>query len=175
MSEPSRTNEMDQACTAIGELIVWANMIDDQLNEVVVNALALPDHHLVEGIVAQLDVRPKAELLKTRMKLLPEDSPWRVHVLGWVKKVEKVNDNRNIVAHHRVAVKDGKIRLVTSQLSKVLKSIDGAMQPKPDKGLSDIQKWVAEAAAAYEGGGEIIANLSRFRAEVHRRDEGRDN
>ena len=59
----------------IGELILWTGLIDTQLNKAILGMMALSDHAMIEPIVAQLDARPKAELLKKRAKTIPKE--WR--------------------------------------------------------------------------------------------------
>ena len=155
--------EMDAICQAIGSLIVWCNMIDQQMNQVVANLFVLPDAPMIEPIVAQLDIRQKLELLKARAKLLPSGNGWRVNLLKWLKNVETVNERRNLVAHHHVVIRDNKATLASSQLIKIMKALDSNMKPKPKNDLSDIESWSDHASHTMNDSLIIIENTSRFR------------
>ena len=151
-------------CAAAGELIFWASMIDRQLNQAILGQLALPEHPLIEPLVAQFDPRPKCELLKKRAKTLPDE--WKSKITGWVKRAEKVNAKRNIVAHHGIRIKDGTIKLHSDQLTKMMDSFDtsdGVIKPREDKGLEEILEWIELARRTYGEGDVVLANLKRFR------------
>ena len=119
-SEGSPTTEdMAEFSSAIGELILWTNMIDVQVNQALTLLLTLPDHAFVKPIVAQLDIRPKLEIIKKRLKFLPSDNAWRLNILKWTRDVEKVCKNRNHAAHCRIQIRNDKIKLTSSQLTKI--------------------------------------------------------
>ncbi len=172
MTEPVEQgiNDVEQAqmtefCAAIGELILWASLIDGQLNRALVSMMALPQHAMVEPIVAQLDARPKAELLKKRAKIIT-NTDWRNKIKNWVERAEKANAKRNVVAHHGIRVVDGKILLHSDQLGKIMDSLDttgGTIKAGESKGLADIKEWIEQAKAAFEEGQNVVANLDRFR------------
>ncbi|MBT0671803.1 hypothetical protein HT136_25890 [Novosphingobium profundi] len=156
---------MKEFCAAIGELILWASLIDAQLNKALVGMFALPEHAMIEPIVAQLDARPKAELLKKRAKTIPSKD-WKNGITNWVERAEKANANRNTVAHHAIRIEGGTITLHTSQLGKILSNLkdnDGKLEAGDRKGLSDIQAWIDQARNTYIEGQNVIANLDRFR------------
>lgn len=156
---------MKDFCAATGELILWASMIDGQLNQAILGQLALPEHPMIEPVVAQLDARPKCELLRKRAKLI-KNKGWKDGLTNWVQQVEEVNKTRNIVAHHSIRIKDGVIRLHSDQLSKIMSSLDtgeGKIRPGKGKGLADILEWIEQAKKAYAAGDEVLANLKRFR------------
>lgn len=155
---------MKEFCAAAGELILWANMIDRQLNQAILGQLALPEHPLIEPLIAQFDPRPKCELLKKRAKTLPGE--WKSKISGWVKRAEKVNAKRNIVAHHSIRIKDGAIKLHSDQLTKLMDwfdTSDGTIKPGEDMGIEDILEWIELARNTHEEGLNVLTNLDRFR------------
>ncbi|HYE28774.1 MAG TPA: hypothetical protein VEA61_11145 [Allosphingosinicella sp.] len=157
--------DMKEFCAAIGELILWASLIDGQLNRALVGMMALPHHVMIEPIVAQLDPRPKAELLKKRAKIITS-TDWRNKIRNWVERAEKVNAKRNIVAHHGIRVADGKIMLHSDQLGKIIDSLDttgDTIKVGESRSLADIKEWIEQAKVAFEEGQNVVANLGRFR------------
>ena len=170
LPDPS-SSEMTEFCAAIGELILWASMIDGQLNEALVSALALPEHALIQPVVAQLDARPKAELLKKRVKLIGNGT-WRKPILKWADRVETVNKDRNFVAHHGIRIRAGKITFHTEQLGKVLANLKltgDTIEAGADKGIEDVKEWLVRAQEVFKEGILILDNLARFRAEANKR------
>ena len=156
--------QMHDFCAAIGELILWASLIDTQLNKAILGMMALPEHVMIEPIVAQLDARPKAELLKKRAKTIPRE--WRSKITNWVERAEKANAKRNIVAHHGINISGDTITLHSGQLGKIMDSLDtseAAIKPRKPTGIQDMREWIEQAKAAYEEGMTILANLDRFR------------
>jgi gas vesicle protein len=126
--------------------------------------MALPEHAMIEPIVAQLDARPKAELLKKRVKTIPEE--WRRKITNWVERAEKANAKRNFVAHHGINISGDTITLHSGQLGKIMDSLDtseSAIKAGKAKGIKDMHEWIEQAKAAYEEGMTILANLDRFR------------
>jgi hypothetical protein len=167
-STDAGTPEMATFCQAVGELILWANMIDGQLNKAVIAALALSQHAMIEPVVAQLDARPKAELLKKRAKFITNVS-WRNGIKNWVERTEKVNSNRNYVAHHQIRIRNGKIAFHSDQLGKVFDKLTmtgGVIEPQVDKGVADVLDWIEHSKKVYEEGTMVLENLERFRAEA---------
>lgn len=157
--------EMNEFCSAIGELILWASLIDGQLNKALLGLFALPEHPMIEPIVAHLDARPKAELLKKRAKIIP-NVDWKNKITNWVERAEKANAKRNIVAHHGIRVSDGNIHLHSDQLGKIISSLDtsdGTIKAGEPMGLKDIKEWVERAKEAYKEGMTVLDNLHRFR------------
>lgn len=154
--------QMDLFCQEIGKLILWCNMIDHQLNQAVIQLFVLPNEVMVEAVVAQLDLRQKLELLKVRAKLLPPENEWRRQLCGWLKQVEKVNERRNIVAHHRVEVRQAKMVLASTQLIKIMKSVDGNLKPKPKSELASLFEWTTHASKTFAAGQTVNENLGRF-------------
>lgn len=137
---------MRDFCTAIGELILWASLIDGQLNRALLGMMALPEHAMIEPIIAQLDSRPKAELLKKRAKIITSKD-WKNKITNWVVRAEKANAKRNTVAHHGIRVSGVTISLHSDQLAKIFGSLDtsdGAIKQSKAKGLADIHEWIRE-------------------------------
>lgn len=158
-------NEVKKFCAAVGELILWANLIDTQLNKAMLGTFALPEHPVIEPIVAQLDARQKSELLKKRAKLI-KALDWRTKILKWVERAEKVNGKRNVVAHHGMRIENGEIILYSDQLGKIIDSLDkvgGNLAPGRSMGLADVLKWIDYAKGTYEEGRIVLTNLIRFR------------
>ncbi len=157
--------ESKNFCAAIGELILWAAIIDGQLNKALIAILALPEHAFLEPIIAQLDARAKAELLKKRAKLITQ-SEWRNGVKNWVERTEKINAKRNFVAHHSIRVLDGKLVLHSDQLTKIfdtIDSVDDRLVSRNSRDISDVQKWIDLAKTVYEEGATVIENLEQVR------------
>ena len=160
--------EMKQFCAAIGELILWANLLDRQLNGALIAMMALPQRAMIEPIVAQLNPRQKTDLLKSRAKKLRRPD-WKNGVIKWIERVEKVNAKRNVVAHHGIYIADGKINLFSAQLSKIISSLENAgstLRPGKPMGLSDILKWIEEAKAAYVEGNEVVRRMDSALANL---------
>lgn len=160
--------EISDFCTAVGALILWASMIDGQLGRAIIALHALPEHPMIEPIVAHLDARPKAELLKKRAKLIGNPD-WRTRIVKWVERAEKANAKRNVVAHHGIRIEEGKIVLHSDQLGKLIDGLDktgGALKPGKRKGIEDIEGWIVQAKAAYKEGQLVLENLERFRSRM---------
>lgn len=159
--------EMRAFCAAVGELVLWAAAIDAQLTKAVIRACSLTESPMLEPIVAELDARAKVEILRARSKHITNQS-WSKGISSWADKAEKVNGYRNAVAHHQVAVSDGKLVLYSAQARKLLKGIKD-FRPAPAKTVTDILQWVEAAKKAFEQGRTVLANLDRFAEEVRRR------
>lgn len=163
--DASAQNQAKEFCAAIGELILWASFIDDQLTKALTRMMALPEHAMIEPLIAQLDARQKSELLKRRAKII-EQPDWRSRIGNWVERAERANRYRNIVAHHSVRSEGGEILLHSNQLGKILASLDtsgGTIRPGKLKGLADIRGWIKEATATFIEGNVVLDNLGRFR------------
>lgn len=159
--------EMRTFCEGVGELVLWASAIDAQLTKAVIRACSLTETPMLEPIVAELDARAKVEILRAKSKHIKKTS-WSKGITRWVKKAEKVNRYRNLVAHHQVAVNDGTLILHSVQALKLLKRIKD-FKPAPAKTVNDINKWVEVARGAYGQGQNVLANLDRFAEEIAKR------
>ena len=159
--------EMRTFCEGVGELVLWASEIDAQLTKAVIRAYSLTETPMLEPIVAELDARAKVGILRARSKHI-KTAAWSKGITRWVNKAEKVNGYRNTVAHHQVAVSDGKLILHSAQARKLLKRIRG-LEPAPAKTVDDINQWVEAARVAYEQGQNVLANLDRFAEKVVKR------
>ena len=159
--------EMRTFCENVGELVLWASAIDAQLTTAVIRACSLTETPMLEPIVAELDARAKVEILRARSKHI-KTAAWSKGITRWVNKAEKVNGYRNTVAHHQVAVNDGKLILHSAQARKLLKRIKD-LRPAPAKTVDDIHQWVEAARGAYEQGQNVLANLDRLAEKVAKR------
>ncbi len=159
--------EMRALCAGVGELVLWASAIDAQLTQAVIRACSLTETPMLEPIVAELDARAKVEILRARSKHIMT-AAWSKGITRWVNKVEKVNGYRNIVAHHQVALRDGKLTLYSAQARKLLKNIKD-LKPAPAKTVGDINRWVEAGRDAYRQGQNVLANLDRFADESAKR------
>ena len=162
------SEEMTEFCAAIGELILWANMIDGQLNKAMICALSLPEHPMIESVVAQLDPRPKAELLKKRARFIA-NVDWRNGIRRWVERAEKVNSYRNYVAHHAIRVKAGKITFHSDQLGKILEKLNlnnKVFEIAEGKGIKDVKEWIEYAKKVITEGDNVLINLDRVRTDA---------
>ena len=159
--------EMRAFCESVGELVFWASAIDAQLTLAVIRVCSLKEIPMLEPVVAELDARRKVEILRTRSKHIKK-AAWSKGITKWTDKVEKVNRYRNTVAHHQVALSDGKLTLYSAQATKLLKSIKD-LKPAPARTIDDIKQWVETARDAYEQGQNVLANLDRFAEEVTKR------
>ncbi len=159
--------KMRTFCQGVGELVLWASAIDAQLTKAVIRACSLTDTPMLEPIVAELDARAKVAILRAWSKHI-KTAAWSRGITRWVKKAEKVNEYRNTVAHHQIAVNDGKLILHSAQARKLLKRIKD-LKPAPAKTVDDINRWVEAARNAYGQGQNVLANLDRFAEEVAKR------
>ncbi len=159
--------EMRTFCERVGELVLWASAIDAQLTNAVIRACSLTETPMLEPIVAELNARAKVAILRARSKHI-KPVAWSKGITNWVNKAEKVNEYRNTVAHHQVAVKDGKLILYSAQARKLLKRVKD-LKSAPAKNVNDINRWVDAARNAYEEGQNALTNLDRFAVEAARR------
>ena len=159
--------EMRTFCEGVGELVLWASEIDAQLTKAVIRACLLTETPMLEPIVAELDARAKVEILRYWSKHI-KTAAWSRGITRWVKKAEKVNKYRNTVAHHQIAVNDGKLILHSAQARKLLKRIKD-LKPAPAKTVDHINRWVEAARDAYRQGQNVLSNLDRFAEKVAKR------
>jgi len=159
--------EMRTFCEGVGELVLWASAIDAQLTKAVIRVCLLTETPMLEPIVAGLDTRAKVEILRAMSKHI-KPAAWSKGITRWVKKAEKVNGYRNTVAHHQIAVNDGKLILHSAQARKLLKRIKD-LKPAPAKTVDDINRWVEAARDAYRQGQNVLSNLDRFAEKVAKR------
>ena len=163
------SESMHDFSAAVGEIIIWANMIDYQLGYAIVRILVLPSHAMTEPLVSQLDARPKIEILKKRLKFLPKNSDWRIGISTWLKDVEGVMRNRNTAAHCRIQICEDRIELKSSQLTKIFDSLLPNLASKENHGLDEIHQWIEKAKICFSKGQTVIENLDNFAEEVRRR------
>lgn len=90
----------------VGELVMSSAAIDWQLNRVLIEVLDIGGPLLVEPVVATLDARLKTEILKERAKHV-SSKDWKIAVIRYCDKVEKVFKIRNAVSHTPAVLKDG--------------------------------------------------------------------
>jgi hypothetical protein len=148
---------------AVGELIMWGAELDAQLTRAIILLFTLEETPFLEPVIAELDSRAKAELLKIRAKNINKNPEWKNGITKWVKKVEIVNQHRNTVAHHRLGFEKGRPVLYAEQARKIFKSIQ--MPEKkidPKNGIAEIQTWIKKAEAAHAQGVDVLHNLERF-------------
>ena len=124
----SEQAEMDLFAQAIGELVLWTSIIDGQLSTATALLFLKDDSFTAETLVGEIEFRRKAELLKTRAKLIAEADDWKEAICRWVRSAEKVNSTRNTVAHQRPIHRSGGLRLQSHQLTRLLKD-DGSQDP----------------------------------------------
>ena len=159
---------IEEFCRATGELIFWAGFLDQQLNKALIALFALPEHPMIEPLVAQLDPRIKVEIIKKRAKLITADE-WRKRIISWAKKVETTNSRRNIVAHHTVRVEPNGVTLQSDQITKILSRLEVAetgITASDAFRLADIEAWIDGARKAYENGQVVLANLDAIRRQL---------
>ncbi len=165
MVEPDA--EMRTFCEGVGGLVLWASAIDAQLTKAVIRACSLTETPMLEPIVAELDARAKVAILRAWSRHI-KPATWSKGIKAWLNKVEKVNGYRNMVAHHQIAVNDGKLALYSAQARKLLKRIKD-LKPAPAKTIDDINRWVKAARDAYRQGQNVLVNLDRFAEESAKR------
>lgn len=159
--------EMRTFCASVGELVLWASAIDAQLTKAVIRACSLTETPMLEPIVAELGARAKVEILRARSKHITS-AAWSKGITKWTDKADKVNGYRNIVAHHQVAMSDGKLTLYSAQARKLFKKIKDS-KAAPARTVDEIKQWVEAARDAYGQGQNVLANLDRFAEEVAKR------
>jgi hypothetical protein len=171
MSDAEQTPDelVQKVAAAVGELVLWANAVDDQLNRVLMLMLVLPEHPSIEPIVAQLDVRAKTEMVKKRARLIEEDNDWRRAILSWIKDAEKVGTHRNVVAHHQLRFEGDEPVLFSSQLTKLLATLTRELTFQPRNGLPEILQWIEHAKTTFDEGKNVQSNLERFAQEARNR------
>ncbi len=159
---------MQEFCAAVGELILWANHIDLQLNKAILLMFVLPDHPFIEPIISHLDARAKCEILKKRAKLISDQgATWKAEIKTWVDSAEKANGHRNIVAHHHIKIDGGKVKLATNQLSKIFSTLDSSFKQKPSNGLAEVKEWIAHAKKVVGLGDTVLQNLQSLADKVN--------
>jgi hypothetical protein len=157
---------MDRFAQAIGELVLWTSIIDGQLSTATALLFLKDDSFMAETLVDEIEFRRKAELLKTRAKLICEPD-WKDSICRWVRAAEKVNTTRNTVAHQRPISRADGLRLQSHQLTKILKD-DGSQGPAD---VTQVRSWI-EAAKSCQAEGEIvIGNLLDFSRAWRKQDD----
>lgn len=72
-----------------------------------------------------------------------------------------MNGYRYTVAHHQLAISDGKIVFYSAQLRKIFKRVkDG--KPLPAKSVTEIAEWVTAARQTYTRGENVLENFRRL-------------
>ncbi len=155
--------EMKAFCECVGELVIWASVLDGQLTKAVIRAFTLTETPLLEPVIAEIDARAKIEMLRARTKHI-DSTLWSKGIKGWADKIDKVNKYRNTVAHHQVVEEDGKLILYSTQATKLLKRIKDS-NSVPANTVDNIREWIAAAKDVYAQGNEVLASLDRFAEE----------
>jgi len=138
--------KMKEFCAVVGALILFASRIDAQLTRALVCMFALPEHPMIEPLVAQMDIRAKADLIKKRAKLIPTVT-WKNRITNWAERAEQVNGKRNMAAHHGISVEDGRIILFSPQLTKIignLETVDNKIVEREKVGQDEIEQWLSK-------------------------------
>ncbi len=159
--------EMQSFCAAVGELILWGSALDSQLTKAVIRLFLLKETSMLESVIAELPTRTKIALLRADSKHI-NASDWQQKIKDWAKATEKVNDYRNIVAHHQAIFENNKLILFSLQATKLLKRIDGS-NIQPAQNIDDIRKWIDTAKETIMQGETLLQNLDRFVEEYKKR------
>ena len=167
VAETDNEMEMQAFCAAVGELILWGSAIDSQLTKAVIRLFLLKETPMLESVIAELPTRTKIALLRADSKHISAPE-WRQKIKDWANKTEKVNDNRNIVAHHQAKFENGKLILFSLQATKLLKRIDGS-NIQPAQNIDDISKWIDTAKETIMQGETLLQDLEQFVEEYTRR------
>lgn len=156
MATSDEEAQMDEFCRLVGELVLWAAILDERVTRAVMLLFMLKPSPFLPSIVAEIDVRPKLDMIKARAKKI-EAAHWRGPLISWAKHVENVNGYRNTVAHSQVKYENGRILLWSLQSRKLLKNM-GKAAPSADH----IRTWIDAAKAAVEEGDQVLSNLKSF-------------
>jgi hypothetical protein len=160
--------EAQRLYAVVGELVLTAAGLDDQLNRICIKVLNLGEAIMTEPVVASLDARAKIEILKENAKKISQPI-WKKALKDHLEALEKVNKWRNIASHSIMSFKDGHAVLSSMAAAKLLKSIDLASKTATKTKTADLEKAILIGREAFATGENLIANFGRVATEFKRR------
>jgi hypothetical protein len=169
MLSKQESRQSERACAIVGELVLTASALDDQLNRICVTLLDLDKATMAPPIVASLDSSKKIEILKAYARTLKKGQTWRKGILDRLEAVEEINRARNIAAHCVMALEGGNAVLRSMAAAKLFKSIDLATKTAKSVQLEFLQDAIKKGQGALGSGANVLENLGRMAAERTRR------
>jgi hypothetical protein len=157
--------EAQRAYAIVGELILIASALDNQLNRICISALSLTESPMLEPVVASLDSARKIEILKAYASNLTA-MDWKKGLKAHAEAVEVVNRARNIAAHSVMSFRDGKITLHSPAAAKLLKSIDIASKTADRVDIQELAAAIKNGEVALGSGIDLLGKLERVAAEI---------
>jgi transcriptional regulator with XRE-family HTH domain len=154
----------------VGELVLIATALDNQLNRVLIQVLHLAESPLLESVVATLDLNRKVEMLKARSKYI-SNKIWQKALDAYLDKLEKVSSWRNI-ACYTVLIPDEKDGAVfaAAAAAKLLKRLQLGGHPNAKRiPISDLPPKIKLGESALFDGQELLHNFQRLNAERAKR------
>ncbi|MDB5596248.1 MAG: hypothetical protein JWM36_3209 [Hyphomicrobiales bacterium] len=164
----AETDEIKRAYAIVGELVMLASALDNQMNVVCITALGLDKTPMLEPVVASLDSARKVEILKALAQKISSPS-WKKSLVDYAKAVEKVNRARNVAAHSLLEIDRGKAVLTSTAAAKLFKSIDLQKKTVEKVALSHLEDGIRIAETTLHTGENVIANFEKADAEFKRR------
>ena len=158
--------EMENFCARVGELVLWASVIDQQLTEALIKLNFVDEEIMLHPLLSELDARVKAANIKVSCKHITAED-WKRSLKNWTDKCEKALSKRNIVAHHAVVEQNGNLVLKSPQARKILNSVKDGKASKPFT-VDDVEDWISQSKKVVEQGQTVLENLSRFQTERKR-------
>jgi hypothetical protein len=159
--------------SAVGELVLWASKLDEQMIGICISLLMLGDSRMLPPVLASLDPARKLDMLKARGKLI-EEPTWRSKLLKYVEAVEAVNRVRNIACHSVFRLRAGSPVLVSIAAAKIFRGIDLKSKSLPDAAtLESLHEAIGAAEEAFQGGKVVLKNLQRVEREHQARTKDR--
>ncbi|MGU9979827.1 hypothetical protein ACJ4V0_07275 [Phreatobacter sp. HK31-P] len=171
MTEEKSTDEANahrEAYAIVGELVLIANAIDDQLNKLLVEVLDLGSSAMTIPVVATLDPQRKIEILKERAKFIP-NADWKSGLKKHIDRVERVFKQRNIVCHMTLVLEDGAWLLRPTAAAKLLKNLDLTTQQLRHFPVREFRDEIQKAEEALGEGGKLISSFQRLNKELESR------
>ncbi len=172
MKKEPDPNPNKEAFAVVGELVMISTALDQLLNRVLITVLDLGDAPLLEPVIATLDTRLKAEILKARAAQIHGKQhavEWKKRVKQFCDKVESVSHQRNIACHIPPVLEAGVWAFRPVAAAKLLKNLNLTTKSLPNFSLNDLKTAIDTAEQALGAGMNIIENFQRANAEIKRR------
>lgn len=164
----SKEEETKRAYALVGELVLIAAALDQQLNRICIAVLALVDSPMLEPLVASVDSARKIEILKAYATKITAKQ-WKKGLNDHARAVEAVNRWRNIAAHSVMAFDNGKAVLEAPAAAKIIKTLDLTTKKAEKVDLGKLEDAIHKGEAAYNAGITLLQNFERVRAARARR------
>jgi len=153
----------------VGEVVLIASALDNQLNHVLIQLLHLVESPMLEAVIATLDTVRKIEMLKERSKFIAQ-TRWQKPVRMYVEKVERVYKWRNIACHTPMIPdeKHGAV-FVPTAAAKLLKGLQLNEPVAKRLPYSELEAAIKIGESALAEGMSLIENFQKVNAERKKR------